>query len=106
MMNKMKLVYIAGVYRGKCIDDIYENIQVARKYAKKYWNLNYAVICPHMNSAFMDGSCTDEVFLDGGIEILKRCDIIVMLPNWKNSPGAINEFNIAINNGLKIIYED
>jgi len=103
----MKLVYIAGAYRGDGkLDTIYENIQTARKYAKKYWELGYAVICPHMNSALMDGVCDDKIFLDGDIEILKRCDIIVMLPNWEQSDGATKEVYEAWENGLEIIYED
>ncbi len=103
----MKVVYIAGAYRGDGKPDtIYENIQIVRKYAKKYWRLGYAVFCPHMNSAFMDGACSDETFLEGSIEILKRCDVIVMLPNWEQSAGSVDEFNLANDVGLQIIHEN
>jgi len=102
----IKLVYIAGPYRGDGTPDcIHENIQVARIIAKKYWQAGYAVICPHMNSAYMDGVCPDETFLEGAIEILKRCDGIVMMPNWQQSAGSRDELNMAIKLGLEIIYE-
>ncbi len=102
----MNIVYIAGAYRGNGKPDtIFENIIIARKYAKKYWRLGYAVFCPHMNTAFMDGACNDKVWLKGDIEIMKRCDIVVMLPNFKNSQGAIAEYAEAKRIGLQIIKE-
>jgi len=103
----IKLVYIAGPYRGNGTPDcIHKNIQAARTVAKKYWQKGYAVICPHMNSAYMDGACLDEMFLNGAIEILKRCDGIVMMPNWQQSEGSRNELNVADKLGLEIIYEE
>ena len=35
---------------------------------------------------------------------LAKCDIIAMLPNWKNSNGAIIEHTFAKNTGKIIIY--
>lgn len=102
----MKLIYIAAPYRANTINGIYENIYSARLLAIKYWKKGYAVICPHMNSSLMDGVTTDDVFLSGGIEILKRCDTIVMHKNWKWSIGCYDEHSVAIKNNLQIIYED
>jgi hypothetical protein len=44
----------------------------------------------------MDGIVPDWRFLVGDIEILKRCDAIVMIPGWRKSEGARKEFDIAV----------
>ena len=103
----MKLAYIAGKYRGKTEDEIYEHIYLARKQAKILLKMGYAYICPHMNTAFM-GGCTahndDDVFLKIDMEILSRCDCIVMLPNWRESAGARQELNFAMARGMMVFF--
>lgn len=102
----MKLAYIAGPYRADTINGIVQNIRNAEKVAMKYWKKGYAVICPHKNTALFDGICPDETWLKGDIEILKRCDVIIMAPGWVKSEGACIEHDFAIKYGLEIIYED
>lgn len=103
----MKVVYISGAYRSKDgADGIFENIYKARKAALRWWKEGYAVICPHMNTAFMDGACHDTVWLEGDLELVKRCDSIYMLTGWKQSEGAIQEHDTAIDYGLTVIYQD
>ncbi len=101
----MKLVYIAGPYRAKTINGIHENIERARKVALKYWKMGYAVICPHMNSALIDGHISDEHILEADRLILRMCDAIVMMKNWRKSEGATHERAVAMNNNLEVIYD-
>ncbi len=101
----MRIAYIAGPYRSKTISGIRANIEHARKYAEKYWRAGFAVICPHLNSALMDGIVPDKSFLEGDIAILERCDFIVMVPGWTESKGAKNELEAARAAGLDIVYE-
>ena len=91
----MKLVYIAGPYRADSEWEVKMNIDKAEAVALKYWQAGYAVFCPHKNCAFMGGSCPDETWLEGGLTILKRCDAIVMMNGWGNSPGACRELELA-----------
>jgi len=100
----MKVIYIAGAYRSNSINGIYDNIQKARKASLLFWKRGYAVICPHMNTAMMDGACPDDVWLNGYIELLKRSDVVVMLKNWERSAGAIKEHAIAQQYNKEIIY--
>lgn len=104
----MKVAYIAGPYRSKNnkICEVVQNIRNAEKIALKYWKLGYAVICPHKNTALLDGECDDKVWLDGDIEILKRCDVIVMMSNYKKSSGAIKELEFANINKIEIIFDE
>jgi len=101
----MKVAYIAGPYRADTIYGIIENIRHAEKYALKYWRLGYAVICPHKNTALLDGALPDSVWLNGDLELLRRCDVIVMIPGWERSAGARAELREAARRGLKQIYE-
>jgi len=96
----LKLVYVAGKYRGKTINETYENVALVREHSVKLWKLGYAVLCPHTNTSFMDGVMPDQAFLDGTMEMLKRCDLIYMIPNWKQSSGAILEREYAQKNGI------
>ena len=99
----MRVVYIAGNYRSNTVNGIHENIEKARKVAVQYWQYGYAVICPHTNSAYFDGICDDEIFLRGARELLRRSDIVVMLPGWESSEGAKAEYELAKNLNKTII---
>ena len=101
--GSMKVAYVAGPYRADTIWGVKRNIRNAEKYAMKYWRLGYAVICPHANSALFPGD--PQMYLDGDIEILKRCDVIVMIPGWEKSQGAKDELEKASVLGKEIIYE-
>ena len=101
----MKVAYIAGPYRSDTISGVVENIRKAEKVAIKYWKKGYAVICPHKNTALLDGVCDDNVWLKGDIEILKRCDVIVMMEGWETSSGALAELVFAKTNGIEYIYD-
>ena len=98
----MKVVYIAGPYEAYTIPEVYANILKARDVATKYWELGYAVICPHSNTAFMPST---SALYEGDIEILSRCDIVVMMCGWEKSKGASLEHKRAIELGKGIIYE-
>jgi len=101
----MKLVYLAGAYRSSTIHGTVENIRRAEAVAIELWKRGYAVICPHMNSALLDGVVDDSVFLAGGIEMLKRCDILVMMDGWEDSKGSNAELEEALRiPGLLIEY--
>jgi len=91
----MKLCYISGKYFGETNDETYENIQIARKAAVMLWCKGWAVICPHLNTAFMDGIVPLETFLQGDFEMVSRCDAVFMLPNWQDSKGAKRERECA-----------
>lgn len=105
MRRPMKLAYIAGPYRAKTIFQVQANIRKAAEIALKYWKAGCAVICPHTNTAFFDGECPDQVWLDGDLEMVSRCDVIVMVPGWEKSRGACVEHELAVGLGKQIIYE-
>lgn len=101
----MKLAFISGPYRASSSYKVQQNIYRAELIAKKYWKLGYAVICPHKNTSLFDCILPDEVWLEGDLEILSRCDVIVMMQNWRDSVGATEELKFARDMGMEIIFD-
>jgi hypothetical protein len=99
-----KIAYIAGPYRAETDWQRQRNILAAREVALVYWKLGYGVICPHANTANFDGELADEAWLGGYSEILSRCDLIVLIPGWRDSAGARAEATRAFELGIPIEY--
>lgn len=103
---RSKVAYISGPYRANTLHEIEKNIFRAKQYALRYWKLGYTVICPHANTAFMDGECPDSVWLDGDLELVKRSDIVVLIPGWSVSRGALEEYQYALALGKEIEFAE
>jgi len=101
----MKVIYIAGKYRGETESEVFNNIIKARAAAQRFWRLGWAVICPHTNTAFMGGE-DDSKFLEGDLELLRRCDAVYFLSGWYESEGATFEHRLATQMGKEIYYEE
>jgi len=103
----MKVVYVAGPYTGKDKIERNINIEVARKYGLRLWELGFAVITPHLNTMQMDDyiDVPPEIFYAGDLAILKKCDAIFMVDTWKDSVGAKREHEFAKENNIPIFYK-
>jgi hypothetical protein len=101
----MKLCYVIGPYRSKeGVFGIKQNIENAEKLALELWKQGFAVICPHKNTAFFDGTAHDDVWLQGDLEILKRCDFAVTVNGWESSVGGKNEVEFCKTHGIPVYH--
>ena len=103
----MKLLYIAGPYRAKTWLGIALNIYRAWRVAVACWRKGYAVICPHTNTLWMSEwpvRLEAHIFLAGDLRMLRRCDAILMLPNWRKSVGAKAEHFYARQTNIPVYY--
>jgi len=104
----MKVIYIAGRYRDKRGEYYVRcNIREAERAALFVWMSGGAALCPHKNTAGLGGAygIADNVWLEGDMELLKRCDAVWMLPGWESSEGAEREFSFAFNNNIPRLYD-
>ena len=105
--GNMYVIFVSGPYRSNSEITKVTNIQNAEGEALKLWRQGFAVICPHKNSENFDGlnETSDDMFRQGYLEILSRCDAIYMLKGWEKSVGATAELDKAVELKLRIIYE-
>jgi len=100
----MKVVYTAGPYNAPTHWGIEQNIQRARVAAAQVWALGAACICPHAMTAHMSGCCPEENFYEGDLEIVRRCDALLMIEGWENSTGAKREKDEADAKGIPVFF--
>jgi len=101
--DKKTVVYVAGAFRAKTQWGIMQNVRKAEDASLKLWKQGYVVICPHTMTQYFQDECPDEVWLEGCIELLKRCDAIYMVDGWENSEGSREELRIARELGLTVM---
>lgn len=100
----MRVVYVAGPFRGPNAWEIEQNIRRAETLALEVWKLGAAALCPHTNTRFFQGAADDSVWLDGDLELLRRCDAVLLTPDWKRSTGARAEAVWARECGLQVFH--
>ena len=98
----MRVIYVAGPFRGQNSWEIEENIRRSERLALEVWRLGAACICPHTNTRFYQGAAPDSVWLDGDLEILGRCDGVMLTEDWQRSAGARAEVEYAKARGIPV----
>jgi nucleoside 2-deoxyribosyltransferase len=91
------LVYVAGPYSGDTDEKVESNIVSARCIGIELWEMGHSVIVPHMNTAHFEklSDVSWERFMEGDLDILSRCDCLVLTPDWRESKGACMEKEYA-----------
>lgn len=102
----MKVIYIAGKYRGRTPWEVEQNIRAAEDVAARVIQAGMMPLCPHANTRHMEGLADDEFFLAGTLELMRRCDAVVLVPNWRDSEGARAEVAEAERLGLPVFGRD
>lgn len=96
----MRLVYIAGKFRGANHWEIACNVHEAEAAAMRVAELGGMPVVPHSLGQRMQGTLNDEFWLEGTLLLLSRCDGILLLPNWVRSAGARAEADYAERLGI------
>jgi len=104
--DSVKLLYIAGPYRGPTAWDIENNIRRVEEVGIEIARAGAFPVMVHANCRFFQGQGTDAFWLDGTMELMRRCDAIVLIPGWTVSVGSNNERNEAARLGMPIFNMD
>jgi hypothetical protein len=96
------LVYIAGPYRG----DVKNNVEAAENCAAMVAVLGIGFVCPHSNGRPHDWlELPDEYWLSMTMEIMRRCDAVLLVEGWEKSHGVIAEKKEAERLGIPVILD-
>jgi hypothetical protein len=118
--HRPRVVYLAGPYRPYVDDDgvrhgIAENVREAGKLGIQIWQRGYVALVPHTLTYLspaqqrQDGGIADippEQFMDGELELIRRSDMVVLMPNWRISRGAVIEKDYAERVGIPVLTWD
>lgn len=98
----MKVVYIAGPFRADHAWGIECRVRCAEEAALQVAEIGAMPLCPHTNTRFFHGLLTDEFWLEGTMELLRRCDAVYLVPGWQHSSGTLAELQEAADLGLPV----
>ena len=91
-------IYISGKITGTT--DYIQRFERAEKALS-----NYIVINPAKVNAQLPIETTWKEYMQMSMTMLRMCDSIYMLKGWEDSKGARLEYNYAVENNYKIIFE-
>lgn len=101
----MRIVYIAGKFRGPNTWEVHKNVQEALKVGFDVANFGAMPLIPHSNTHEFDGTLHDQFWLQGTLELLHRCDAVMTVLNWVNSTGARAEVTEATRLGIPVFHD-
>ena len=97
----MKMFYLSHPYTGDEEKNRAEAYFIASRLARKYPDVVFFNPLDAMQHTVTAGLGYDTV-LKQCIEILRRCDGIIMAGDWSESAGCREEFRVAKERGLKL----
>lgn len=100
----LPVIYTAGPFTAPTQWDIERNVMAMREIALEVAKLGCVPLCPHANTSLFHGQCTPVFWYRATMELLRRCDAIIMHPKWQHSEGSRLEHQWAVDNFLPIFY--
>lgn len=104
----MKLVFLAGPFRGDGSEEAkQQRIVAAKQQADCLVKNSISFYSPHLNLSQLlvqSGSAHEEYAIRTQKEFLMRCDILAVLPNWEESSGTKDEIEWAKQQEMPIVY--
>jgi len=98
----MRVVYVAGPYRANNAWQREQNIREAEEQAFEIAHMGVVPLVPHTMYRHFDGTLTDDFWLDGTLELLRRSDALFLCPRWETSKGTLAEKRWAEDNALLV----
>lgn len=100
----MRLIYVVGPYRAATTWQRDVNIHAARVLGAAVAELGAMPVIPHSNTAHMDGLRDDAFWLEGTLELMRRCDAVITVPYWGMSAGSRGEVAEATARSMPVFH--
>jgi hypothetical protein len=100
----MKVVYIGGPFRGPSAWEVEQNVARAESLAYAVTGFGAMFLCPHTNARHTIGMHTEAFWVAATLELLKRCDALLLTHDWTRSEGARGEHACAQQLHMPIFY--
>jgi hypothetical protein len=97
------LIYVAGPYRAPTAWQRERNIHRAREWGVALARAGAYPVIPHSNTAHFDGEADDALWLAGTLELMRRCDGVLLIEGWERSSGARAEADEAARLGIPVV---
>lgn len=97
--KRNRKIYISGKISGT--DDYLERFADAEKVLLEQ---GYEVVNPAREGIKLENASYED-YMELSFQLLKDCDIIYMLKDWRTSPGANQEYGYALAKGMEIRFE-
>ena len=95
--------FIAGPYRGDLTPGcIAANLAKAKLVAIEVTRLGWVPICPNLIFTDFVELQNWDFWLSASVGLLETCDILVLVPGWKNSVGIRGEISRAIDRHMPV----
>lgn len=91
----MKVVYVAGRFSAPDQWQRARNVRAAETLAFAVAEVGAMPLNPLANTANFFGTLRDEFWYDGTLELMRRCDAVILVPGWGGSKGVKLELEEA-----------
>lgn len=103
----MKLLYLAGPFSDDDpIHGVARNVLAASEIALEAARKGWMPVCPHKNTQDFQHAADipPEFWYEGDLDLMRRCDAVLMLPGYERSQGALRELEVATAEGMGVYY--
>lgn len=100
--HPMRLVYVAGPFRGRSAWEIADNTHEAERWALRVAEAGAMPVVPHSLGRSMFGTRDESFWLEGTLALLGACQGALFIPRWTESSGARAEHVFAEANRIEI----
>ena len=100
-MTDKTRIYISGKITGT--DDYIERFKEVEEHLGLLYN--YEVVNPATMLDHLPDTTTHAEYMHVSYALLDICDGIYLMDGWKDSKGAVMEYDYALEKGLIILYE-
>lgn len=100
----MRLVYCAGPFSAHTREGVKENIRAMELLGVEVARLGAMPVIPHANTAHPDFEKVQPYpfWIDSTLELMRRCDAVLLAENWQGSSGARGERDEARRLGMPV----